>query len=105
MSDATLPDRIEKFDHALTAVELAELLAVSRVTVFKMAKTGRLPCFRIGSCVRFDPASRGAMATAHIGLCDCAKRCMGRAKSDLKRITSEPRLERQHHPRERNGVL
>ena len=35
--------------------ELAELLAVSRVTVFKQAAAGRIPCFRIGTCVRFDP--------------------------------------------------
>jgi excisionase family DNA binding protein len=56
MSDAnSLPDRIEKFDHALTAVELAEILAVSRITVFKLARAGRIPCFRIGTCVRFDP--------------------------------------------------
>jgi excisionase family DNA binding protein len=57
ISDATssLPDRIEQFCHALTAVELAELLAVSRITVFKLAKAGRIPCFRIGTCVRFDP--------------------------------------------------
>jgi excisionase family DNA binding protein len=55
MSDAnSLPDQIEKFDHALTAFELAELLAVSRITVFKLARAGRIPCFRIGSCVRFD---------------------------------------------------
>ena len=56
MSDAnSLPDRIEQFGHALTAAELAQLLAVSRITVFKMAKAGRIPCFRIGTCVRFDP--------------------------------------------------
>jgi excisionase family DNA binding protein len=57
MSDASssLPDRIERFGHALRASELAELLAISRITVFKMAKTGRIPCFRIGTCVRFDP--------------------------------------------------
>jgi excisionase family DNA binding protein len=56
MSEAnSLPDRIAQFDHALTAVELAELLSISRVTVFKLAKSGRIPCFRIGTCVRFDP--------------------------------------------------
>jgi len=57
MSDATssLPDRIEQHGHALTAPELAELLAVSRITVFKLAKAGRIPCFRVGTCVRFDP--------------------------------------------------
>jgi excisionase family DNA binding protein len=56
MSDAnSLADRIEGFGHALTAVELAELLAVSRITIFKQAKAGRIPSFRIGTCVRFDP--------------------------------------------------
>ena len=62
MSDATsfLPDRIEQFDHALTANELAELLAVSRITIFKLAKAGRVPSFRIGTCVRFDPRAVAA---------------------------------------------
>ena len=57
MSDAvsSLPDRIEKFSHALTAAELAELLAVSRITVFKLARSGRIPSFRVATCVRFDP--------------------------------------------------
>jgi excisionase family DNA binding protein len=56
----SLPDQIEKFGRALTAVELAGLLAVSRITVFKLAKAGRIPCFRIGSCVRFDPRAVAA---------------------------------------------
>lgn len=51
----SLPDQIERVGHALTAAELAELLAVSRITVFKQAKAGRIPCFKIGTCVRFDP--------------------------------------------------
>jgi excisionase family DNA binding protein len=57
MSDAasSLRDRIEQYGRALTASELAELLAVSRITVFKLAKARRIPSFRIGTCVRFDP--------------------------------------------------
>ena len=56
MSDAnSLPDQIERIPHAITAAQLAQLLAVSRITVFKLAKAGRIPCFRIGTCVRFDP--------------------------------------------------
>jgi excisionase family DNA binding protein len=51
----SLPDQIERISHALTATELAEWLAVSRITVFKLAKAGRIPSFRIGTCVRFDP--------------------------------------------------
>lgn len=53
----TLAERIENFGRALTASELAELLAVSRITIFKQAKAGRIPSFRIGTCVRFDPRS------------------------------------------------
>jgi hypothetical protein len=31
------------------------VLSVSKITVFKQAKAGRIPCFHIGTCVRFDP--------------------------------------------------
>lgn len=54
---APLPDRIEGAGHALTAHELAELLNVSDITLFKHCKDGRIPCFRIGTAVRFDPVS------------------------------------------------
>jgi excisionase family DNA binding protein len=49
-----LADRIERMGRALTATELAEMLTVSRITIFKLAKRGRIPSFRIGTCVRFD---------------------------------------------------
>jgi len=51
----SLPDRIERIGRALTADELARMLTVSRITIFKQAKAGRIPSFRIGTCVRFDP--------------------------------------------------
>jgi excisionase family DNA binding protein len=50
-----IADLIEQTDHALTADELSHFLAVSRVTIFKQAKAGRIPSFRVGTCVRFDP--------------------------------------------------
>jgi excisionase family DNA binding protein len=52
----SLADRIEQTGHALTADELAPLLSVSRITIFKHARARRIPSFRIGTCVRFDPA-------------------------------------------------
>jgi excisionase family DNA binding protein len=52
---STLADQIERIGRALTAKELAQILSVSKITIFKQAKTGRIPCFRIGTCVRFDP--------------------------------------------------
>jgi excisionase family DNA binding protein len=39
---------------ALTAKQLAGILNISPKTVFKMAKAGRIPSFRVGSAVRFD---------------------------------------------------
>ena len=39
---------------ALTAKQLAEVLNISPKTVFKLAKAGRIPSFRIGTAVRFD---------------------------------------------------
>lgn len=53
----SLADRIERMGRALTANELAEMLTVSKITIFKQAKAGRIPSFRIGTCVRFDPRS------------------------------------------------
>lgn len=56
----SLADLIEQTTHALTAVELAGVLSVSRITIFKQAKTGRIPSFRVGTCVRFDPQAVAA---------------------------------------------
>jgi excisionase family DNA binding protein len=53
----SLADRIERMGRALTANELAEMLTVSKITIFKQAKAGRIPSFGIGTCVRFDPRS------------------------------------------------
>jgi excisionase family DNA binding protein len=51
----SLPQRIEGLNHAITAREVAALLAVSPITVYKMAKAGIIPSFRVGTAVRFDP--------------------------------------------------
>jgi len=51
----SIADQVESHRRALEAGELAELLAVSKVTIFKLAKAGRIPSFRVGTCVRFDP--------------------------------------------------
>jgi len=48
----TLAERIEG---AMTAEKLAKLLGVSKITIFKQAKAGRIPSLRIDTCVRFDP--------------------------------------------------
>ena len=42
---------------AWTAEELAELLALSKKHLYRLAKAGRIPSYRIGGAVRFDPTS------------------------------------------------
>ncbi len=37
------------------ADELAKVLAISRKHVYKLAKSGRIPCYRMGGAIRFDP--------------------------------------------------
>jgi len=51
----SIADQIEKIGRALTAEDLSKLLSVSKVTIFKQAAAGRIPSFRVGTCVRFDP--------------------------------------------------
>jgi len=53
----SLASQIKAFKHAMTAQELAEFLQVSRLTILRRAKRGTIPSFRVGSCVRFDPAN------------------------------------------------
>lgn len=52
---SSIADQIESIGHALSANQLAEILGISHETVFKQARSGRIPSFRIGTCVRFDP--------------------------------------------------
>lgn len=47
---------LAKKRRALTVDEVAEILTISKKTIYSMAKTGRIPSIRIGGAVRFDPA-------------------------------------------------
>jgi excisionase family DNA binding protein len=51
----TLTSQIRNRRTAWTAEELAELLALSRKHIYKLAKKGRMPSLRIGGAIRFDP--------------------------------------------------
>jgi excisionase family DNA binding protein len=51
----SIAEQIEQSSHALTAGDLARLLNVHKLTIYRMAQAGTLPCFRINSAVRFDP--------------------------------------------------
>jgi excisionase family DNA binding protein len=51
----SIRDRIANYGKALNAEQLADLLGVSEITIYKHAKAGKIPSFRIGTCVRFCP--------------------------------------------------
>lgn len=42
---------------AISADELARLLSVSKVTVYRMAQAGEIPAFRVGRRWRFFPSA------------------------------------------------
>jgi excisionase family DNA binding protein len=52
---ADMATELAKRKSALTAFEVALLLACSYEHVCKMAKQGRIPSYRINGMVRFDP--------------------------------------------------
>jgi excisionase family DNA binding protein len=53
----TIAEILNEMRGAITATRLANLLGISPITVYKMAKSGRIPCFRVGTSVRFDPGA------------------------------------------------
>jgi excisionase family DNA binding protein len=53
----SLADQLEAIDGAITAPELAKLLRVSKISIYKGCKAGRIPCFRVLTSVRFAPKS------------------------------------------------
>lgn len=55
-SHSDLASRIEAKKTAWTAEDLAALLEMSSKTLYKMAKSGRIPAIRIDGMIRFDPA-------------------------------------------------
>jgi excisionase family DNA binding protein len=52
-----LATRIERWPHALTAPELADLLGLGKTAVYDMAKRGSIPHYRFAGSIRFDPAT------------------------------------------------
>ena len=55
-----LADSLEERTTALTVPELAELLNISQRQVYKLAASNRIPSFKIGGSVRFDPSAFAA---------------------------------------------
>lgn len=51
----SLADRIRAFDRAMTVKDVAKLFSVEKGTIYKRARSGDIPSFRVGTSVRFDP--------------------------------------------------
>ena len=52
---AGLADCLEGNTQALIVTDVAELLNISARQVYKLAAAHRIPCFKIGGSIRFDP--------------------------------------------------
>ena len=55
-----LADHLDGRTNALTVSDVAELLNISERQVYKLAAENRIPSFKIGGSVRFDPAAFAA---------------------------------------------
>lgn len=51
----TLIETLESREEALNVRQVAELLGVSDKHIYELAAQGKLPAFRVGKAVRFDP--------------------------------------------------
>ena len=52
---AGLADSLDRKTSALTVSDVAELLNISQRQVYKLVAEHRIPCFKIGGSIRFDP--------------------------------------------------
>jgi excisionase family DNA binding protein len=55
-----LVDLLAQRATALSVADVASLLNISERQVYKLAVDGRIPCFKIGNSIRFDPAAFAA---------------------------------------------
>lgn len=54
-NNSKLVARLNSFDRVLTITDLAELLAVSKITIKRLCAANAVPFFKVGRCVRFHP--------------------------------------------------
>ena len=50
-----IKEQIASFGRALTVAEVSDLFGISEGMLYKQVRSGVIPCFRIGTSVRFDP--------------------------------------------------
>lgn len=52
----TLPDELKQRKRAMTVAEVAELFTLSKQQMYKLVSAQRIPYFRVGGSIRFDPS-------------------------------------------------
>lgn len=52
-----LSDCLDGKRHALVVTDIADLLRISERQVYKLVAAHRIPCFKIGGSIRFDPVA------------------------------------------------
>jgi excisionase family DNA binding protein len=57
----TIAERLSRLEQGISAKQLAPILGVSAVTVYRMAERKAIPSYRVGTSLRFDG---DAVATA-----------------------------------------
>ena len=50
-----LATHIENLEGALTAKQVSKFTGISDKTIYELAARNAIPCYRVGSMVRFDP--------------------------------------------------
>jgi excisionase family DNA binding protein len=53
--DGTVPEKLRKMRGGISAKQLAPILGVSAVTVYRMAERKGIPSYRLGTKLLFDP--------------------------------------------------
>ena len=67
----------------LSVAQAAELANISRVSMYRMVKDGRIPCIRIGKLIRFNPEMIGILAQVQDQEAE--------PSTDLKRLVNPPK--------------
>jgi excisionase family DNA binding protein len=55
LNGMSVREKLVSFPRPLTASELAETLNVPEQQVYRQARAGEIPSFRVGNTVRFEP--------------------------------------------------
>ena len=58
-------EKLSTYERQITAPEVAEITGLHRLTVYRLAKTGCIPCYRISGSLRFDPRAIADYLRSH----------------------------------------